>query len=229
MCDAMHYVGGASTSIGLLEDMWSFIYECLNNYKILDENGSNLREKIERLKSCEDDIITELENARYQCWKKEKKEVEFDLSSKYQEAKQSSSLLISPAIGLSAYEAPALPDKIEIQQNNVILILLDKVVSQNFELKRELSALRSEFDKEVINLKNQIRDLDSKVSKPSTSKSDMDKVLDKLDHIQQPQGLFDYEKILDHIRKIQPEQFKMVPAKEEPTINTAVPFLEEIS
>ena len=63
----MHYVGGASTSIGLLKDMWSFIYECLNNYKILDENGSNLREKIERLKSCEDDIITELENARYQC------------------------------------------------------------------------------------------------------------------------------------------------------------------
>lgn len=145
------------------------------------------------------------------------------------EAKQSSSLLINPTIGLCVYEAPAPPDKIEIQQNNLILILLDKVVRQNFELKRELSALRSEFDKEVINLKSQIRDLDSKVSKPSTSKSDMDKVLDKRDHIQQPQGLFGYEKILDQMRKIQPEQFKMVPAKEEPTINTAVPSLEYIS
>ena len=67
VCGAIHYMEGASTSIGLLKDMQSFIYECLNNYKILDENGSNLREKIERLKSCEDDIITKLENAGYQC------------------------------------------------------------------------------------------------------------------------------------------------------------------
>ena len=63
------------TSIGLLKNMWPSIYKCFNYHKILDQNCTTLKDKIERLKCREQDVCTELQNAQYQR-KKEKKEVE---------------------------------------------------------------------------------------------------------------------------------------------------------
>ncbi|XP_034678436.1 probable disease resistance protein At4g27220 isoform X2 [Vitis riparia] len=73
---AMEYVDAILTSIGLLKDMWSSISNCFNYQKILDENCTTLREKMERLKCREHDINTILNNAQYDHRKKEKKEVE---------------------------------------------------------------------------------------------------------------------------------------------------------
>ncbi|XP_034680443.1 probable disease resistance protein At4g27220 [Vitis riparia] len=72
----MEYVDAILTSIGLLKDMWSSISDCFNYQKILDENCTTLREKMERLKCREHDINIELEDAQYDHRKKEKKEVE---------------------------------------------------------------------------------------------------------------------------------------------------------
>ena len=71
----MEYVEAVLTSIGLLKDMWPSISKCFNYRKILDKNCTTLKGKMERLKSREEDVYTELKNAQYQR-KKEKKEVE---------------------------------------------------------------------------------------------------------------------------------------------------------
>ena len=71
----MEYVEAVLTSIGLLKDMWPSISKCFNYHKILDKNCRTLKEKMERLKSREQDVKIELQNAQYQR-KKEKKEVE---------------------------------------------------------------------------------------------------------------------------------------------------------
>lgn len=61
----MEYVDAMLTSIVLLKDMWSSISDCFNYQKILDENCTTLREKMERLKCREHDINIELKNAQY--------------------------------------------------------------------------------------------------------------------------------------------------------------------
>ncbi|KAJ9671355.1 hypothetical protein PVL29_025176 [Vitis rotundifolia] len=72
----MEYVDAILASIGLLKDLWSPISDCFNYQKILDENCTTLRDKMERLKGREDDINTILKNVQYDHRKKEKKEVE---------------------------------------------------------------------------------------------------------------------------------------------------------
>ena len=68
----MEYVEAVLTSIELLKDMWPSISKCFNYRKILDKNCTTLKEKMERLKSREEDVYTELKNAQYH-QKKEKK------------------------------------------------------------------------------------------------------------------------------------------------------------
>ncbi|RVW42901.1 Disease resistance protein RPS5 [Vitis vinifera] len=51
----MEYVEAVLTSIGLLKDMWPSISKCFNYHKILDKNCKTLKEKMERLKSREQD------------------------------------------------------------------------------------------------------------------------------------------------------------------------------
>ena len=71
----MEYMEAVLTSIGLLKETWSSTSKCFNYHKILDKNCKILEEKMERLKSREQDVNTELEYAQYQR-KKERKEVE---------------------------------------------------------------------------------------------------------------------------------------------------------
>ena len=54
----MEYMEAVLTSIGLLKETWSSTPKCFNYHKILEE-------KMERLKSREQDVNTELEYAQY--------------------------------------------------------------------------------------------------------------------------------------------------------------------
>lgn len=62
----MEHVGVVLTSIGLLKDMWPSISKCFNHHQILDRNYRTLKEKMKRLKSREQDVNIELQNAQYQ-------------------------------------------------------------------------------------------------------------------------------------------------------------------
>ena len=71
----MDIVEAVLRSIELLNDAWSSISRCFNYHKILDNNCTNIKEKMERLRGLEQDVYAKLQNAQNQR-KKEKNEVE---------------------------------------------------------------------------------------------------------------------------------------------------------